>query len=229
MRKVCAWKKKERKNNAKFGGHYVRQCRHNVCAHTLCSDKLYLYCIFTNIKFYRWTHLFPFSCQGHILFIVSVHRSSFHCWHDQISKKSLKIVQQCLLECTSLIYKFLQRKLQTFTFSATSPCMPLWMDGIPVKPSTFAYCVIMLGAANRLYIAAGQLNKSTICIHLLKSYSTLFCTYSRRDNRANIVTPYSKFRVWPCSDLLVLKLIFIYIKLILIHCFPIILLFRLWQ
>ena len=29
----------ERKNNAKFSGHYVRQRTHNVCAHALRSDQ----------------------------------------------------------------------------------------------------------------------------------------------------------------------------------------------
>ena len=36
------WKKKEikKKNNAKFIGHYFRQHKHNVHAHTLRSDQL---------------------------------------------------------------------------------------------------------------------------------------------------------------------------------------------
>ena len=32
-------KKEERKNNAKFSGHYVRQCMHNVRPHALQSDQ----------------------------------------------------------------------------------------------------------------------------------------------------------------------------------------------
>ena len=34
--------KKERKNDAKFSGHYVRQRTHNIPAHALRSDQLIL-------------------------------------------------------------------------------------------------------------------------------------------------------------------------------------------
>ena len=33
-------KEKKKKNNAKFSGHYVRQRRHNICAHAIRLDQL---------------------------------------------------------------------------------------------------------------------------------------------------------------------------------------------
>ena len=43
-RKVSGRKEKERKNNAKFSGRYVRPRTHNVRAHVLCSDKFIQVC-----------------------------------------------------------------------------------------------------------------------------------------------------------------------------------------
>ena len=40
-RKVSAWKKKERKNNAKFSGHYVCPRTHKVRLHALRSHQLF--------------------------------------------------------------------------------------------------------------------------------------------------------------------------------------------
>ena len=36
---MCMEEEKERKNNAKFSGHYVRPRMHNVCVHTLRSHQ----------------------------------------------------------------------------------------------------------------------------------------------------------------------------------------------
>ena len=73
-RKVSGRGKEERKNNANFSGHYVRQRTHNVRANALRLDKntIYLYNI---ISLTRWLYWFQNVATSQSVLITNIYIS----------------------------------------------------------------------------------------------------------------------------------------------------------